>query len=372
MNSVEAELFFLKQRELIAAEFIPDYAVFTVDLSGIISGWSGGAERMLGLPEITAIGQPFSRLLSPNGETQSADALLTQARVEGLAVQETMFRRNSDENFPGSSTLSVIQGIHGQPTGYVIVLRDNTDREASKTALKQAKRSAEIANEMRDLFLSKVSHELRTPLSAILLWLSLIEDLSTVDPAQLDESIRSIKQSAEEQHQLIETLVDTYRVIAGNFTLSPSEVDLAALIGVAMERLRPAATEKNITIEKSIDDTIQPIQVDGRRISQTINLIFDNALKFTSSGGSIRLELHSSSNAVEISVTDSGIGISGELLPHIFDRFSNIVDEPSKIHGFGLGLAVARQLVNRHRGRIIATSDGPGKGSQFTIVLPRT
>lgn len=369
-NAAESELFRLKQRDLVAAEFIPDYAVFSVDPTGRVSSWGAGAERMLGLAEEEALGRPLSDVLTSTVPSQPTDQLLHQARAEGLALVETMYRRHGDDEFPGSCTMSAIQDSDGQPAGYAVVVRDNTDRVATKTALQQARRNAEIASEMRDLFLSKVSHELRTPLSAIMLWLSLIEDPKAADQAQLDEAIRSIKLSAEEQHQLIETLVDTYRVIAGKFTLNRKSIDLAPLVTGAVERIKSAATEKNISVELSLDPSVPPLQVDTSRMTQVVNVVLDNALKFTPSGGTVHVQLRYSSGNVVLSATDSGVGISGELLPHVFDRFSNRADESAKTHGLGLGLALARQIVTRHGGKISATSDGVGKGSQFTISLP--
>lgn len=370
MKPGEPDLSLLRQRELIAAEFIPDYAVFTLDLAGLVSSWSPGAERMLGFSAENAMGQRFFDLLPPIGAKPDASKFLQQALAEGLALQETMYRRHGDDTFPGTCTLALMQGADERPSGFVVVLRDNTEREASKASLRQAKRNAEIASEMRDLFLSKVSHELRTPLSAILLWLSLIEDPSAVDRAQLAEALTSIKQSAEEQHQLIETLVDTYRVIAGKFTLNRQESDLAKIIDASVDRIQSAVAEKNLSVFKSIDPTVSPIQADPLRIAQMVDALLDNAVKFTPSGGAIRVSLQRTDEVLQMTFTDTGVGMSGEVLPHIFDRFSNLVDEPAKIHGLGLGLAVARQIAHHHRGRITATSDGPGQGSQFTVMLP--
>jgi CheY-like chemotaxis protein len=259
----------------------------------------------------------------------------------------------------------------GKLAGYVKILRDNTERKMTEEALHRAKRAAEAASEAKDQFLANVSHELRTPLSAIVLWASLIEDQKVHDPEQLNEAIRAIRKSAEEQRELIEDLVDNARIVAGKLRLEPKLIDLTAVVREGVETGRSLAAEKKVTLEQTCDPDIDSVMADGSRIKQVVSNLINNAIKFTPSGGRVHLKLRRLQDEVQIIVSDTGVGLSREFVANAFDRFTQMEQASTRTQkGLGLGLAISRQIVELHGGNISVDSPGAGRGCTFTVRLP--
>jgi two-component system CheB/CheR fusion protein len=361
-----------EERNRLILEGLREYAIFLVDAEGRIASWNTGAERVLGFSEKEALGKPFSLVVAPeNPASQQPEHQLALARENGFVIEEGWHIRKGGARFWGSGQLSVLERNANEPLGYVKVLRDNTERKVAEEALKQAKRSAEAANDAKDQFLATVSHELRTPLSAIVLWTSLIEDQKIVDAEQLNEALKAIRRSAEEQRELIEDLVDTSRIVAGKLRLELKEVDLPSVVHAGVESARPAATEKNVTLEERFDESVHLVSADGGRIKQVVSNLVNNSVKFTPSEGRVVVTLRRSGDEVQIIIADTGIGMSKEFLPHIFDRFSQVENASTRTQsGLGLGLAIAKQIVEMHGGYITVESPGINKGSTFTVRLP--
>ncbi len=372
LNRAESALRQSEERNRLILEGIPEYAIFMLNEEGRVATWNSGAERLLGYSQTEAVGQLGSFINDPKDhDGPSMEEQLTQARGRGFVNEEAWHMRKSGSRFWGGGLLSALHDRNGKLTGYVKVLRDNTDRKVAEEALKQAKRAAEAANEAKDQFLANVSHELRTPLSAIVLWTSLIEDQKIVDPAQLAEAVKAIKRSAEEQRELIEDLVDTSRIVAGKLRLDVKEIEMPMIVRSAIETAQSLATEKGVTLEENFDPQVNVVRADGARIKQVVTNLVNNAIKFTSAGGKVTTSLCRSGDEVQIAITDTGIGMSKEFLPHIFDRFSQVEDASTRTQsGLGLGLAISKQIVEMHGGAIIAESQGIGRGSTFTVRLP--
>jgi len=233
-----------------------------------------------------------------------------------------------------------------------------------------ARREAERANRSKDEFLATVSHELRTPLTAILGWSRLMRD------AHLDEegsarALAAIERNAEAQRRLVEDLLDVSRIVRGELYFDRTAVPLALAVNAALEAVSLQALEKGVTIEPSIEDPALTVLGDGQRLQQVIwNLVW-NAVKFTPAGGHVRVLVRRRDGSAELVVTDTGIGISSSFLPHVFEWFRQADATPTRVHaGLGLGLALVRQIVEMHGGRVEAASDGEGTGATFTVTLP--
>ena len=233
------------------------------------------------------------------------------------------------------------------------------------------KERAEAANRAKDIFLATVSHELRTPLNSILGWTQLLREYDPkTDQAEVAEGLGVIERNARSQSALIEDLLDVARITAGKIRMSMRPVDARQFVDAAIQTVRPVAQAKGISLLTEIDDA-GLVMGDSDRLQQVVWNLASNAIKFTPAGGSVSIRLSQQSGRVSVAVADSGIGIRGEFLPHLFTRFEQADTGSSQRHGgLGLGLAIVRHLVEFHGGSVCAHSDGEGRGACFTVELP--
>src|SRR5688572_15070494 len=231
---------------------------------------------------------------------------------------------------------------------------------------------AHEANQLKDQFLATLSHELRTPLNAIIGWITMLErDMAS--PERVRYAIDIIRRNAKLQAQLIEDILDVSRIITGKLTIEPQVLNVATLVDTAVSGLLPAATLKQIQLTPEIPEPLPPIEGDPKRMLQVFGNVISNAIKFTPEQGTVTVRCAVSGGHLVIDVEDSGCGIARELLPHIFDRFRQGDSRSTRRHGgLGLGLAIARHLVESHGGEIRAHSEGVGRGTVFRITLPTT
>jgi signal transduction histidine kinase len=239
----------------------------------------------------------------------------------------------------------------------------------TELATRRAREAAEQANLAKDVFLATISHELRTPLNAILGWARLLNE-KEFDSATFKRGLTTIERNARIQVQLIEDILDTTRAVSGKLRLELSTFDLSAVIRSAVDTLKPSADGKQLCFELALVPSCR-MTGDVDRLQQvTLNLI-NNAIKFSTPGGSICVRLLASDSGIELSVSDTGAGIDAQFLPHVFDRFRQQDDKVSRRYsGLGLGLALVKHIVQAHGGTVRAESDGEGRGAKFTLSLP--
>ena len=256
-------------------------------------------------------------------------------------------------------------------------LRDEVDErkriEAERLLLleseQRARAHAEAVNRLKDEFLATLSHELRTPLNAILGWSHLLTSRRN-DPAMVERAIGVIRNNAMAQSQLIEDILDVSRIIGGKLRLKLARVPLQEVIEAALDSVSPAAQAKAIEIARDVDD-IEPIIGDYDRLQQVVWNLLSNAVKFTPRDGRVTVSLKRVEDDVVLRVADTGIGISPDFLPYVFDRFRQADGTATRRHGgLGLGMAIVRYLVELHGGTVRAESGGEGQGATFTITLP--
>ena len=233
---------------------------------------------------------------------------------------------------------------------------------------RSARREAERANRLKDEFVATLSHELRTPLNAILGWAQLLREDQGVD--SLAQAIEVIERNARLQSQMVSDLLDMSRILSGKVRLELRTVDLATLVAEAVDSIRPSAEEKRLRISLELGGAAL-VRCDPGRLHQVLWNLLSNAVKFTDAGGAIEVGLARSASSARVVVRDSGEGIASEFLPHLFERFRQADGSTTRRHGgLGLGLSIARQLVDLHGGAISAQSDGLGRGSTFAVELP--
>ncbi|MEH1939678.1 MAG: ATP-binding protein [Nostoc sp.] len=259
----------------------------------------------------------------------------------------------------------------GQALEFSADLLQERERERDEH-LKQseaARAEAEAASRLKDEFLITVSHELRTPLNAIFGWAQLLR-AGKLDREKTQRAIDTIERNAKAQAQLVNDLLDTSRIIIGKLRLEPQPLNLAIVIVNALDSVRHAAEVKGIDLQLQLTN-VELVLGDQNRLQQVLWNLLSNAVKFTPQGGRVEVKLQMANSLVEVIVRDTGVGIKAEFLPHAFERFRQADGSTTrKFGGLGLGLAIARHLVELHGGTVHADSDGEGKGATFTVKLP--
>jgi signal transduction histidine kinase/ActR/RegA family two-component response regulator len=236
----------------------------------------------------------------------------------------------------------------------------------------EARTAAEAANRVKDEFLATLSHELRTPLTAIVGWAHLLQR-GQLAPDEMARAIDTIIRSATAQNQIIDELLDVSRIVTGKLQLDLRPVEIGTVVKAAVGTVTPAANAKGIRLQLIQDPAGSYVMGDPERLQQVFWNLLSNAIKFTSKKGRVRVSVQSVDSQAEIVVADTGLGIEADFLPHLFTRFTQRDSSSTRsARGLGLGLAIARQLVELHGGSIQAESPGSGHGSTFTVKLPRS
>ncbi len=337
--------------------------------------------RLVGKPREELIGRPLSEAV-PEGEKNGCIALFD--RVFASGVPEVLGEQEHSQTPPvfWSYSAWAILGA-GVPVGVMIQVTDSTEMAVfraqvvdmnqqlllSGTRQHELTEIAEDAGRLNDEFLTTLSHELRTPLTSILGWADTLAKPG-LDANTSRQAAEIIRRNARAQARMVDDLLDTSRIITGKLTLRVQPVDLSALILAAVDGLRPAAGAKEIALQLQLDEGAG-LAGDPDRLQQVAWNLISNAIKFTPPGGRVSVGLKRLGSSVELTVSDTGIGIAPEFLPHVFDRFrQGDATSTRAFGGLGLGLSIVRQLVELHGGTVRVESGGPHLGATFTVNLP--
>lgn len=248
--------------------------------------------------------------------------------------------------------------------------RMNQQREALLASEQEARSDAERASQLKDEFLLTLSHELRTPLNALLGWSTLLKR-KDLDQTRIRQGLDVIERNVRIQSQLIDDLLDMSRIISGKLRLNVQQVELVSIIEAAVETVRLSAMAKGIRLKQVLDPSAGIVSGDPARLQQVVWNLLSNAIKFTPKGGRVQVVLERVDSHVEISVIDTGLGISPEFLPYVFDKFRQADASLTREHGgLGLGLAIVKHLVELHGGSVKVESAGLSKGATFIVELP--
>ena len=380
-------------RRLAAIVDSSDDAIIGKDLTSIITSWNQGAERIFGYSAEEMIGTSITRLIPPERQQEEEEILSFIKRGERFEHFETVRTAKDGRRLHVSLTISPIKDAHGHVVGASKIARDITERRRSEAALLEAQKladaadvdrqrlleseraarsEAERASRMKDEFLATLSHELRTPLNAVLGWATALRARNS-PTEELEQGLEAIERNARVQAQIIEDLLDMSRIISGKVRLDVQRLDLPNVLTEAINTVRAAASAKGVRLQTIIDPLNAPVTGDPNRLQQVFWNILSNAIKFTPKGGRIQVLLERVDSHVEVSIIDTGEGISPEFLPYIFNRFQQADASTTRRHGgLGLGLAIVKELVELHGGSVRAKSGGIGKGATFIVNLPLT
>ncbi|MGH9203146.1 MAG: ATP-binding protein, partial [Vicinamibacterales bacterium] len=248
--------------------------------------------------------------------------------------------------------------------------RHEAELRTSAEALRESESQAQAANRAKDEFLATLSHELRTPLNVVLGWVSMLRQ-GSVREERREEALEMIERNARQQAELIEDLLDVSRIVAGKMRVQLRPITLTPIVSAVVESLRPSAEAKGVTLGASPKVEGATIRGDADRLHQIAWNLVANAVKFTPAGGRVSVDLTRDDFEVVLKVSDTGIGISGDFLPHVFERFRQADSSTTRTHGgVGLGLAIVRHLVELHGGTIDARSAGQNHGATFVVRFP--
>jgi PAS domain S-box-containing protein len=338
------------------------------DLSTQSVRWSENLERVHGLPPGTFDGtfQSYEQEIHPDDRERVLESI--RRAVQDGVPHEIEYRIVAPDGsvrwVEGKGQVEYEDGRPVRMTGVCMMVTRRKEAELARLA------AAEEASRLKDEFLTTLSHELRTPLNAIVGWVHMLQS-SSLPPDRTRQAIDVIGRNARLQAQLIEDILDVSRIIAGRLDIDRLPLRLPQLIETAIGGVLPAANEKRIRVLKNIPGELPQIEGDPARLQQVFGNILSNAVKFTPDGGEIRITCGFDRDAVTIDVADSGVGIVPDFLPFVFQRFRQADSRSTRKHdGLGIGLAIARHLLEQHSGEIRALSDGPGRGTTMCIRLP--
>ncbi len=351
------------QARLAAIVESSDDAIVSKSLDGTIQSWNAGAERIFGWTAGEAVGQPIYLIIPPERHEEERQILDRLRRGERIDHFETLRVAKDGRRIDVSLTVSPVRDATGRIVGASKVGRDITER-------KRAQRALEDAGQQKDRFLAMLAHELRNPLAPVRNSLQL---LRMVDPrSEPAEQARAImERQVDHLVRLVDDLMDVSRITRGRIEMRRQPIDLGSIVLSAVETSRPAIESARHRFTLSLPSEPVAVEADFVRLAQVIANLLNNAAKYTDPGGDVSLVAQREGHEAVVRVRDNGIGIAPEMMPRLFEMFAQ--DEHSvgrSRGGLGIGLALARTLVEMHGGRIEARSAGRGAGTEFVVRLP--
>jgi PAS domain S-box-containing protein len=355
----------------MALESVLDYAVVLLDLEGRLASWNPGAERLLGYQAEEILGRSFARFFIPDERAKGMpEHELRRAAETGRASDDRWHVRKDGSYFFASGITTALRDDEGGVRGFFKIMRDRTDRKRLEEDLHQQAAALLRADQEKDEFLAVLAHELRNPLAPIAYALHLLDE-KTLSESAHQHTRRIVERQVGRLSRLIDDLLDVSRIRTGKVELRRTQVTLSSVVGHTLDVIRPILEERGHALAVSLPEEPVWLEVDVARLEQVLTNLLNNAAKFTEDGGRIALSAERRAHEVVLRVSDTGVGISPELLPRIFDLFiqgDRSLDRSRD--GLGIGLTLSRRLVELHGGTLEAHSEGLGKGSEFAVHLP--
>lgn len=367
IKKLSGEVSFHTQYAEVVLNSIAD-GVYSTDLNRVVETWSKGAEEITGWKAEEVIGHPCSDFLKHADDEGrvlcDVDCPIVQTLRTGRdTIKEASVLTKSGRRIPVSITVGPIFDEDGSVIGAVEVFRDISKEKELLESIKRA-------NALKDQFLANMSHELRTPLNSIIGFAELLKEqfVGPLNEKQL-QYVRNILQSGEHLLSIINDILDLSKVEAGMMEIKPEEVHIRDLLESSLAMVKERAAKHRISLSLEVDEGIGTVRTDPTRLKQILFNLLSNAVKFTPDGGSVSVKAKRLNGEIQISVTDTGIGIPKERMEEIFKPFVQLDSSISRQYeGTGLGLALTRRLVELLGGRIWVESE-VGKGSTFHFTI---
>ena len=358
-----------EERLRMMVESVKDYALFSLDVRGRIVTWNTGAGRLLGYDEEEVLGRHFSIFFTPEDkEAGRPDRELHEAATAGRGSNNNWTVRKDGSLFWSEGWTYPLRD--GELRGYVSIFRDLTERKQMEDGLRASAEALAEKDRRRNEFLAMLGHELRNPLAPIVTSLTVLRQEKTTGPL-VEQAHAIMERQARHLMRLVDDLLDVARITRGRVELRKERVELNDLIDRAVEAVGPLVAAQRHDLSVSAPRGTLWLDVDPARIQQVLVNLLTNACKYTPAQGAIRLTVHREGEKVAISVKDNGVGIAPEVLPKVFDLFTQAERLLARSEGgLGIGLTMVKSLVEMHGGSAVARSEGLGKGSEFIIRLP--
>ncbi len=358
---------------LMFLEGLNDCAIFTLDSAGQVTNWNRGAERMLGYPANEVIGSHFARFFPPELARQGKpEEDLEDVAESGQIEREAWLIRHDGSRFWCREVMSALRDGHGELQGFATVLRDITDRKQLSDELHRHAEALAETNRRKDEFLTMLSHELRNPLAPVLNAVHILRQ-PNIDAQAVRDASTVIERQVRHMAHFIDDLLEVTRGTRGEIILHRETVDVNALVRRRVESMASLLNERRHEVTLSLPPDPLWADVDPARFDQILLNLLYNAAVYTDPGGRIWLTCERLGADLVLRVRDNGIGIAADMLPRIFELFTQADQSlDRKRGGLGIGLTLVRSLVLLHGGRITAQSEGLGKGSEFVIRIPHS
>jgi len=343
-----------------------DDTIVSKTLNGIITSWNAAAERMFGYSRDEAIGRHISLIIPPSRmleEDYIISQILAGQKVEHL---ETIRLAKDGREIPISLSVSSIRDSQGIVIGASKIARDISAQRAAETVAERFYEQLRELDRQKDTFIGLASHELRTPLTSISGYLQILNRVNKDNACQkyIDKALLQVKKMSD----LVNGLLEFSRIETGRMRLSKTEFELQELIDESVVSVFPMQGKHKIVLKKTANECV--VYADRKRIGQVLTGLLVNAIKYSPDRHEITLLLRPGKKTVKVGVKDEGVGIAAANLDQIFTRFYRSDETGPHISGLGIGLYLAREIINRHQGKLWAESE-PGKGSTFWLSLPR-
>jgi PAS domain S-box-containing protein len=348
----------------LLVEGVRDYAIFMLDPEGRVSSWNHGAELIKGYKAEEIVGRHFSAFYPADALARGwPEHELQVARAEGRFEDEGWRVRKDGSLFWANVVITALYGQNGALRGFAKITRDLTERKRIE--------ALEEADLRRNEFLAMLSHELRNPLAPIRNALAVMR-MSGVDESSLSWARTVLERQVSHLTRLVDDLLDVSRIAVGKITLQRKPIDVAQVVIAAVEASRPLIDSRGHNLTVLMPQEPLAIEGDLTRLAQALTNLLNNAAKYTPPAGEIRLTVEREEGGrVAIRVRDTGVGITADLLPKIFDLFTQGERALDRSEGgLGIGLTLAQRLIKLHGGSLEALSEGPGQGSEFVVHLP--
>jgi PAS domain S-box-containing protein len=348
-----------------------EHAIMLLDTSGHIQWWSRGAERIFGMSKEHVHQRHFSLLFTREDvESGIADHEMRTAKAEGSAENDRWLVRVDGSRFWANGALVALHNERNELVGFGKILRDRLDVKEQLQTLRNQFDAAQAVSKRKDVFLSTLSHELRNPLAPLTNAVHLIRMTAPPD-ADLEYPLRIIERQVASIARLVDDLLDISRISAGKIELHRTVLSLETVVKAAVDNMGPALTERKQSIDVLFPPTPLLVFGDHERLIQVFVNLINNAVKYTPPEGHIAVKATTEGDEAVVHVQDNGIGIAHDMLPRIFELFTQVESSRSASQGgLGIGLALVKDLVGLHGGSVQVRSEGPGKGSEFSVRLP--
>ncbi|MGN6545641.1 MAG: PAS domain-containing sensor histidine kinase [Aureliella sp.] len=353
-----------------ALDDVGTHALIMLDPDGVVVGWLAGAERLLGYKAEEIIGRNASILFTPEDlEKDLAACELTTATAIGESEDDRWQVRKDGGRIWVSGTVTALHHEDGNVIGFAKIMRNRTDQKSHLETLESRVSAYHKAEQRKNAFISTLAHELRSPLAALLNATQLLQRSQSVSP-ELTLTVNMIRRQTEFMGRMIDDLLEVARTAAGKVQLQREWMVLQDVVLQAVETCRPSLDERTQMLQVIMPQVPVHLDADPLRLRQVFINLLENAAKYTQYGGTIWVKATTEGDEAVVRIADTGIGIPPEIMPHIFDLFTQADFAHRSQGGLGIGLSVVKDTVALHGGSVQAASDGLGKGSEFTVRLP--